>query len=482
MSLLNECTGEHATGIFGGTGIPHPEMKITYFLINFLITSLSVMVGLSFSKLARPTIPAIAHYFGTKGRYEEVNPHLLDDILFVNRSLLVPPSPDCRAIHMVSVIRHGTRYPTTKNVKKIARLFDLVVSDASGSASFLNNIKTWKMWYTEDMDGRLVDKGRDDHRHLAMRLAQSFPTLISEDFLRANRIEFITSSKHRCVDSVKAFQEGLHRLWDVQDMDYKHYVDDSLMRFFDHCERFVEGVENNKTALKEVERFKSSAEMDEVRMKISNRLQIPYKQITPEMAEAAFFLCSYEFAIKSENSPWCDLLDESDAQVLEYKSDLKQYWKRGYGHDINRKSSCPLFHDIFNRLDKAANGYRFGEVKTATIQVGHGETLLPLLSLLDFFKDEKPLTAENFSSQHNRMFRSSQIVPYAANLVFVLYECSDGFRVQLFLNEKPMTFPSMNHSAPLYETVRKHYSKLLHGCDFNKECDVPQSNLRNTEL
>lgn len=33
------------------------------------------------------------------------------------------------------------------------------------------------------------------------------------------------------------------------------------------------------------------------------------------MAEAAYFLCSYEFAIKSEISPWCNLLDESDAQV-----------------------------------------------------------------------------------------------------------------------------------------------------------------------
>lgn len=208
--------GDQATGIFGGTGIAHLEMKITYFLMNFLITSLSVMVGLSFSKLARPTIPAIAHCFGTKGRYEEVNPHLLDDILFVNRSLLAPPSPDCRAIHMVSVIRHGTRYPTTKNVKKIARLFDLVVSATKGSASRLNDVRTWKMWYTEDMDGKLVEKGRDDHRHLAMRLARSFPTLVSEDHLRANRIEFITSSKHRCIDSVKAFQEGLHRLWDVQ--------------------------------------------------------------------------------------------------------------------------------------------------------------------------------------------------------------------------------------------------------------------------
>lgn len=126
---------------------------------------------------------------------------------------------------------------------------------------------------------------------------------------------------------------------------------------------------------------------------------------------------------------------------------------------------------------------RFGEVKkTATIQVGHGETLLPLLSLMGFFKDEKPLTAENFALQHKRVFRSSQILPYAANLVFVLYECSDGLRVQLFLNEKPMIFPSMNHSAPLYERVREHYLKLLHGCDFNKECEVAQSNLRNTEL
>lgn len=52
------------------------------------------------------------------------------------------------------------------------------------------------------------------------------------------------------------------------------------MRFFDHCKKFVEGVENNKTALKEVQRFKSSSEMDSVRRKISSRLQIPYDRIT----------------------------------------------------------------------------------------------------------------------------------------------------------------------------------------------------------
>ncbi|TRY53876.1 hypothetical protein DNTS_035625 [Danionella cerebrum] len=245
------------------------------------------------------------------------------------------------------------------------------------------------------------------------------------------------------------------------------------MRFFDQCERFVKDVENNKTALKEVARFKSSPEMDAVRRRLSKRLQIPFELITAGMAETAFFLCSYEFAIKTEKSPWCDLLDETDAQ----------FWKRGYGYDVNRKSSCMLFHHIWKSLDRAAHGKRNGEVpKTATIQVGHAETLLPLLSLMGFFKDETPLTADNFSSQHNRAFRSSRMVPYAANLVFVLFQCSDGLRLQLFLNEKPLRFPGMMDSAPLYDAVREHYSVLLHGCDFKTECDIAQSNLRNVEL
>lgn len=34
-----------------------------------------------------------------------------------------------------------------------------------------------------------------------------------------------------------------------------------------------------------------------------------------DMAEAAFYLCAYELAIKTVNSPWCRLLDEVDAQV-----------------------------------------------------------------------------------------------------------------------------------------------------------------------
>lgn len=166
-----------------------------------------------------PNIPAIAKYFTTKGRYEEVNPHLIDDILAVNRSILKPPSAQCREIHLTAIIRHGTRYPTSKNVKKMQKLYELVKSSAAAKQSWLREIQTqWRMWYTEDMDGRLVQKGVDDHKHLAVRLSKLFPTMISEEKLRGGFIKFITSSKHRCVNSTLSFKAGLTGLWAITGM------------------------------------------------------------------------------------------------------------------------------------------------------------------------------------------------------------------------------------------------------------------------
>ncbi|XP_044069258.1 multiple inositol polyphosphate phosphatase 1-like [Siniperca chuatsi] len=426
-----------------------------------------------------PNIPAIAKYFSTKGRYEEVNPYLIEDILAVNRSILQPPSAQCREIHVTAIIRHGTRYPTTKNVKKMQKLYELVKSSASGKESWLREIQTqWTMWYNEDMDGRLVQKGVNDHMHLAVRLSKLFPSLISEEKLRGGFYKFITSSKHRCVNSTLSFKAGLTELWAITDKEFDHAVNDALMRFFDQCARFVEEVDNNPSALSEVDKFKQGPEMRRVQEKIADRLRVPYSLITDDMAEAAFYLCAYEFAIKTVNSPWCRLFDEVDAQVMEYANDLKQFWKRAYGYDINSKSSCILFHDMFSRLDKAASENKSGQQVTeaVTVQVGHAETLLPLLTLLGFFKDNDTLTSTNYATQAKRSFRTSHMLPYAANLLLVLYDCGGGdLRLQPLLNEKPVTFPGLTDqraSIPLYQDVKEHYSELLQGCDFETECQL----------
>lgn len=162
---------------------------------------------------------------------------------------------------------------------------------------------------------------------------------------------------------------------------------------------------------------------------------------------------------------------------MEYVSDLREYWKRGYGHDINFKSSCGLFHDVFRRLDEAAAQIKSGQQVTnaATLQIGHADTLLPLLTLLGFFNDRQPLTSDNYASQTKRTFRTSHMLPYTANLALVLYECGDGeLRVQPLLNEKAVAFPALSELSqmPLFTDVKEGYKHLLQGCDFDAECHL----------
>lgn len=443
---------------------------------SLLVAALGlVLTRLSCSSLAAPDIPHIAVYFGTKTRYEEVNPHLVRDLTAVNTSVLRPPANErCTPVHLTAIIRHGSRFPTAKNIRRIHKLSELVRTESPrSSAGRLQELQSrWEMWYTEDMDGQLVMKGREDLRQLAKRLYVLFPSLLAEENL--SRISLRSSSKHRCVSSVEAFQEGLRDAWKGKEVQYSHQVDDELMRFFEHCRGYVEGVENNRTALLEVEKFKHGEEMDAVRRRMAEKLGLPHQRLTPELVEAAFFLCSYELSIKALHSPWCFLFDESDAKVLEFKSDLKQYWKRSHGHVISSLSSCPLFHHVFRTLDKAGRPRRSTDAapEPASILVGHAETLLPLLSLLGLYKDKTPPTASNYQSQHGRSFRTSRIVPYAANILFVLYDCQRGPRLQMLINESPVRFPGLEkEDAPLYRDVRATYRHLLDGCDFEKECE-----------
>ncbi|XP_028989579.1 multiple inositol polyphosphate phosphatase 1b [Betta splendens] len=459
---------------------------------SFLVAALSlVMTRLTCSSLSVSDIPHIAAYFGTKTRYEEVNRHLLRDGLWVNTSVRKSPAAErCTPIHLTAVIRHGCRYPTIQNIRKIQKLSELVRREASRgsdeSEGWLRNIQNgWEMWYKEDMDGQLVPKGREDLRLLARRLAILFPALLSEKNRSSGRIRFLTSSKHRCVSSVEAFQEGLQQHWGNQDVDYRHEVNDDLMRFFERCLGYVEGVEKNRTALLEVDKFRRGEEMEGVRRRMADRLGLPQHRLTPDLVEAAFFLCSYELSIKSLHSPWCFLFDRNDAKVLEYQSDLKQFWKRSYGHAVNSMSSCPLFHHVFRTLDKAGRPRRSTEAspEPASILVGHAETLLPLLSLLGLYKDQSLLRASNYQSQQGRSFRTSLIVPYAANLLFVLYDCQRGPRLQMLINESPARFPGLEEDAPLYRDVRAMYRHLLDGCDFHRECEGrPEGRGPNTEL
>lgn len=117
------------------------------------------------------------------------------------------------------------------------------------------------------------------------------------------------------------------------------------------------------------------------------------------------------------------------------------------------------------------------------VQVGHAETLQPLLALMGYFKDDEPLLANNYAQQAQRKFRSGRIVPYAANLVFVLYHCDrvnasqEEYQVQLLLNEKLLAFHHSNETTSTYTDLKEYYKDILENCHFKEECELPKVNV-----
>lgn len=315
--------------------------------------------------------------------------------------------------------------------------------------------------------------------HLARRLAARFPAL----FAARRRLALASSSKHRCLQSGAAFRRGLGPSLSLGADETEIEVNDALMRFFDHCDKFVAFVEDNDTAMYQVNAFKEGPEMRKVLEKVASALCLPASELNADLVQVAFLTCSYELAIKNVTSPWCSLFSEEDAKVLEYLNDLKQYWKRGYGYDINSRSSCILFQDIFQQLDKAVDESRSSKPISSPliVQVGHAETLQPLLALMGYFKDAEPLQANNYIRQAHRKFRSGRIVPYAANLVFVLYHCEqktskEEYQVQMLLNEKPMLFHHSNETISTYADLKSYYKDILQNCHFEEVCELPKVN------
>lgn len=66
-------------------------------------------------------------------------------------------------------------------------------------------------------------------------------------------------------------------------------VNDTLMRFFDHCEKFMVQVEDNDTALHELDKFKVGAEMQKVIDKVATLLSVPKDQL--DAGKQRFVLC-----------------------------------------------------------------------------------------------------------------------------------------------------------------------------------------------
>lgn len=132
-----------------------------------------------------------------------------------------------------------------------------------------------------------------------------------------------------------------------------------------------------------------------------------------------------------------------------------------------------LLRDVVVDMDDFVSG----EAKTQQWRFAHDSTILPFATLLGLFKDDFALTSDRI--EWNRQFRTSRMIPFAANAVFVLYECpvhDVPWRVKLLWNEKEMVIPGCEHPEQQsavycdYHRFRNAYAQIVDEWHFENVC------------
>jgi hypothetical protein len=249
---------------------------------------------------------------------------------------------------------------------------------------------------------------------------------------------------------------------------------DRLTRFFDACPNYVAQKGEMK---KERKAFLKTSEVGAVLQNLQQRL--PGVELTPDDVAAMYAVCGFEVSHFNRTTAICSLFEEEDTETLEYLEDLKHWYKKSYGTPLNAKMVCPLHHHLLHELRQRAQGE---SERAAALVFAHGETLLPLMTRLRLYADEEVLTASlSLPQRARRNFRTGSIIPMAANLLLVLYQCSPGpaasslapslRHVVLALhNERPIALPMC--AGAMYCPLDTLLADLQHDCKFEQECGV----------
>eukprot|EP00727_Mastigamoeba_balamuthi_P005548 m51a1_g1612 hypothetical protein (435) ;mRNA; r:205998-207394 len=374
------------------------------------------------------------------------------------------PLSGCSLSGIYYVSRHGSRYPTAGKIKKQMELAEFVHKyNVKGDFKWM---KDWTPGFSLSQEGMLSELGAKDLVKIGKRFAKNYKSLISD--YTPNTVTTQCTGVPRTAQTAAAFTTGavdddkkwMERPWVAVSESKKN---DKELRFFDTCQRYIDEVDENKSATPEVDKF-----MDSVTPKIAAKLEkltgIPAADlVSNDMVERMWDTCTYELTVL-EKDRWCKLFDKEDAKDFEYAEDIEKYYARGYGISLSYKIAAPLLQSIFKYTADVIDG-KEGTPK-AKLMFAHAETVLPLKAILGLHKESTPLLASWTKDQREkRVWRTSEICTMASNLAFVVSKCSNGnHQIQMLESETPVNFPGVSGCSknwcPL-SAVRTAYTDAL---------------------
>ncbi|KAK3098001.1 hypothetical protein FSP39_015213 [Pinctada imbricata] len=334
----------------------------------------------------------------------------------------------CHAIQLNFISRHAARYNEPDVMDSFSTLQNKIKSSyANSNYSF---ISTWVNNYPKSKANTVTKLGFQEMTYLGAKYGNALLSLFTSHL---DTVKVRSSHVQRTSTSGSAFMDGVRiGIGSGSPLNITPVVDDRIMLFYDGCTKYATKVLGNKTLLQE----------------------------------------KYEF----RNSTM-------------FRNMIRQdYYTRLYGHPVIAAMTCPLVEDVFKSMDNAIHNYKANKSNksklpsalyrnrypVADVRFGHSPTIGPFLAALGLFKDSQPPTARNFAAMKNRLFSVNTVVPFSANIGFILYDCGNGLPddqlVRLYVNEEPMVIPACGSVTCNYSDVRRYYSSMVDKCNWDDVC------------
>lgn len=384
----------------------------------------------------------------------------------------------CKLIQLQTIVRHGTRNPSDKDIIAFDRL-QLIGKEANLTNQF-KWLQSWKSPYKKHEALLLNKRGEEDLYNLGKRTRENYQSITKSTY-DPLKFAFHSSSSSRTSQSASAFALGLLRgsgtLTSLNMppiyLETFSKCEDTMLDLKHNCQYWKKLIKNHAFTKEQLRKF-TLARIRPIAHRIS--LALSYK-ISSEDVKAIYKLCAFEIAIHRRRNTWCELLEPDDVVALEYYEDLGYYYKHGYGHSFNGKVACAV---VTSLMDNIEGRMRNSSQLMGAFKFGHSQTIQFLITALGLFKDTGKLTWDLAEpAKKGRRYKTSKLCPFASNLYVEVYQCDFGapLQIRFLINETPVKIPKCSSIfCPLDEL--KLILKPLIGCNFTQTCESMTPTLR----
>ncbi|KAF1987514.1 putative histidine acid phosphatase [Aulographum hederae CBS 113979] len=404
------------------------------------------------------------------------------------------PSPPqgCNVTRAAYLVRHAAIYANDFDFEEYIEPFVQKLANASVNWSRTRDLAflaTWKSPIGEKDEEQLTQVGELEAQKLGVEVLQRYP-----NFKPPKKVW--TSTAERTTKSAESFISGLVR--------YENETE--MVQVYEGKEAGA----NSLTPYSSCPAYSGSRGSDQSKpfqtrytAPIIERLkaQAPGFNFTNNDIVGMQELCGYETVIRG-SSPFCSLslFTPNDWLGFEYANDLMYHYNTGYGFDVSGAIGMPWVTATTQQLlsDGVGNAVANpeGELQDLYVSFTHRELPPTVIVALGLFNNsafsssgDVNATMPTDTINHNRAWKSSNILPFLTNVAVEKMECDSygygqGEYFRVLVNKSPQSLPGCNY-GPGESCPRNAFVEFISRREamfggFGQKCGVDYGNSTDT--